>query len=482
MEMKKRIGNPLLYVIAIVAMTFIASIDPAQARSSFFTTWDNMYPNSQSDDVLINATGRNCQLCHESSSGGGTWNGYGWDMKVWLDSGLTIDQAITAIESTNSDLDSAGSTNLEEINAGSQPGWTIGDNLIYDKNGGSFLVPPPAGVAPLDPVTEVFPDIAITPASVQFGAVTVGNSVTVNVNIANAGDADLDVNTVVLSGSADFSIPLLPTVFPWVTLAPGQSVDLPVTYTPSDVASDSGSLAITSNDPDEPTVTVPLSGNGIAPTLDCTISVLPLALNFGDVIVGNSATLTTTVSNSGSADCVVDALTLAGSTDFSLGNISLPLIIAPGMSADVPVVYTPSATGSDSGSLDVSNNDPDQPLITVSLSGNGVAPAVVDYDIAGFRTTKRVNINRVKPISIKLVVKNAGGIIGNADAVVVGIQNGVEVYSMSMPVVMPEGANRLVMQFPDYTPSIAGDIMWTATVNDADPDIDQATATTRVVQ
>ena len=480
--MINRIGKPVLFFIAVITMSFVVVINPALARSSFFTTWDNMYPNSQTDDVLINATGRNCQLCHESSSGGGTWNGYGWDMKVGLDTGLAIDQAIAAIEDTNSDMDAGVSSNIEEINFGSQPGWTTGDNLIYDKDGSSFVGPPPAGVTPLDPVTQVFPDISVTPANVEFGTVTVGSSITVNVNIANVGEADLDVNTLLLSGSTDFSIPFIPAVIPWVTLAPGASVDLPVTYTPSDVGSDSGSLAINSADPDEPTVTVPLSGNGITPTLDCTISVLPLALNFADVVIGNSATLNTTVSNTGNADCVVDALTLAGSTDFSLGAVSLPLTVAPGMSADVPIIYTPSAAGSDSGSLDVSSNDPDQPLITVSLSGNGIAPALMDYDITGFRTTKRVNINRVKPIGIKLVVKNVGGVIGNADASVVGIQNGAEVYNMTMPVIMPEGKNRLVMEFTDYTPSAAGDILWTATVSDADPDIDEATATTRVVQ
>jgi cysteine-rich repeat protein len=106
---------------------------------------------------------------------------------------------------------------------------------------------------------------------------------------------------------------------------------------------------------------------------------------------------------------------------------------------------------------------------------------VLDLDIAGFRLTKRVRLTHLKPVSIKLVVKNNGTVDGTANATVVGVLNAVEVYNQTLTVSDPVGNGRTTFLFPAYTPVDAGDIQWTATIADTDPDIDEATATTRVV-
>jgi hypothetical protein len=43
------------------------------------------------------------------------------------------------------------------------------------------------------------------------------------------------------------------------------------------------------------------------------------------------------------------------------------------------------------------------------------------------------------------------------------------------------GNGRTRFTFPAYTPTAPGDIVWTATIADDDPDVDEAMATTRVV-
>ena len=91
-------------------------------------------------------------------------------------------------------------------------------------------------------------------------------------------------------------------------------------------------------------------------------------------------------------------------------------------------------------------------------------------------------MKKPKVINIKLVVKNNGTANGAMrPATVVGMQNGVEVYSMTLDVSDPVGNGRTTFNFPDYAPSRAGDIIWTATIADDDPDIDTASATTTVV-
>jgi hypothetical protein len=103
---------------------------------------------------------------------------------------------------------------------------------------------------------------------------------------------------------------------------------------------------------------------------ECNISVSPTALAFGDVQVGTtSADQTTTVSNSGGADCTV-TVTQTGSTDFAAAPLSFTVI--PSSSQDITVDYTPDAVGADDGNLAVGSNDPDTSNVDVTLSGNGV--------------------------------------------------------------------------------------------------------------
>jgi hypothetical protein len=60
----------------------------------------------------------------------------------------------------------------------------------------------------------------------------------------------------------------------------------------------------------------------------------------------------------------------------------------------------------------------------------------------------------------------------------VGVQNGVEVFRQST-LVSGDPRDRINVEF-SYAPSAAGEIFWTATVTDEDPDVDVATATTNV--
>jgi hypothetical protein len=85
-----------------------------------------VYPASSSG---LNAS---CNVCH--SSGGGTdLNAYGRAWAAQHNAGLTVRAAFLAIEGTNSDSDPTGATNIAEINANAQPGWTPGpNNTLYD--------------------------------------------------------------------------------------------------------------------------------------------------------------------------------------------------------------------------------------------------------------------------------------------------------------------------------------------------------------
>ena len=92
-----------------------------------------------------------------------------------------------------------------------------------------------------------------------------------------------------------------------------------------------------------------------------------------------------------------------------------------------------------------------------------------------------MSLNRIKPVAFKLSVANPGPLAGAADATLVGVQNGAQVYSETIAVSPPAGGTARY-KCPNYLPTASGIITWTLTVADQDPDLDLATATTKIVK
>jgi hypothetical protein len=108
------------------------------------------------------------------------------------------------------------------------------------------------------------PDIAVAPPNLSFGAVPPGSSAALFVTVSNVGDGDLNVTGVApgVSSSPAFSVTSAPGL-PG-TLAPGDMVQVEVTFWPSGTSLETGTLEIASDDPDEAVTVVGLSGSGDA--------------------------------------------------------------------------------------------------------------------------------------------------------------------------------------------------------------------------
>ncbi|MGE5254547.1 MAG: choice-of-anchor D domain-containing protein [Planctomycetaceae bacterium] len=104
------------------------------------------------------------------------------------------------------------------------------------------------------------------------------------------------------------------------------------------------------------------------------ISVSSTFLDFGSVDVGDSSFTNLTITNSGSADLIIQQMTFSGTNtlDFSTRNDDCTgATVAPSQNCTVQIVFSPRFTGSRSATLSISSNDPDTPTQTVSLSGSG---------------------------------------------------------------------------------------------------------------
>lgn len=106
------------------------------------------------------------------------------------------------------------------------------------------------------------------------------------------------------------------------------------------------------------------------------IDVSRTAYDFGDVNIGTSDMTLIIISNFGSANLTVSAISFTpdSNSDFSItAGPSFPAAIEPdGLAADVEITYSPLATGEVFAVLQIISDDPDEDLVQVSLGGFGV--------------------------------------------------------------------------------------------------------------
>ena len=126
----------------------------------FGTAWENTYPSSQSLANVDNGTGSTCALCHSDINGGDGWNLYGWQLRMLTQTQI-FEDALAMVEGSDGDGDPGATSNLAEITAHTQPGWTVGPNNTHYFSDGSTLpgqLPPPGILGDLDPSLDL--DIA----------------------------------------------------------------------------------------------------------------------------------------------------------------------------------------------------------------------------------------------------------------------------------------------------------------------------------
>jgi len=208
------------------------------------------------------------------------------------------------------------------------------------------------------------PQLSVAPASIDFGAVSNGLKGTANLLLNNAGSSDLTVSMMTVAGSA-FGITGITT--PKIISA-GQSAPLTVTFSPTTAGAASGSLSIISNDPTNPTLAVPLTGQGTtAATGQLTAS--STSLSFGSVGIGSVSTQQIAITNTGNAPVQISKITPSGA-GFTVTGLTAPATLDPSGSATLGVNFAPTQAGSATGSIVITSNANRSPM-TITLNGTG---------------------------------------------------------------------------------------------------------------
>jgi hypothetical protein len=129
-----------------------------------------------------------------------------------------------------------------------------------------------------------------------------------------------------------------------------------------------GNVAITSNG-SNPNLNIPVTGTGGTPG---TLSANPTSLSFGNVQVGNNASLSETLTNTGGTTVNISQANVTGS-GFSITGLSLPTTLTAGQSVTFTATFAPAATGAASGNVAIVS-DASNSTLNIPTSGTGTAP------------------------------------------------------------------------------------------------------------
>jgi hypothetical protein len=209
------------------------------------------------------------------------------------------------------------------------------------------------GIQPKDEVpANVQPDILVDPPALQFDSLRDGETQTLDFIVSNVGDAVLEVEDIVIGSGNAFTV--LGPDFEF-DLEPGEDMPVTVEFTPMGADENYGAAQVLSNDPDGDNSTVDLLGYGLVPDLQIT----PDNHVFGEAFVPCGDSVELELKNVGEVDLEIYDLDYSSGGQLALrSDLQLPLVLGPDETANVWVDFLPTTSGSDTGTLTVSSNDP----------------------------------------------------------------------------------------------------------------------------
>ena len=199
--------------------------------------------------------------------------------------------------------------------------------------------------------------LAAAPSTLSFGQVTIGSNSALSLILTNTGSANQTLTSFQTTGSG-FSVsgPSLP-----LNLSGGQSATLSVTFTPKTSGASNGNIFVPG-----PGLNIPLTGTGSTTVGQLTVA--PSTLGFGNVDIGSTTTLPSTITASGGSITLSSAS--SSNSQFAISGTSFPMTLSSGQSAQVNVVYAPTTIGAASASLTFTTSTSSKS--SESLSGTGV--------------------------------------------------------------------------------------------------------------
>ena len=228
----------------------------------------------------------------------------------------------------------------------------------------------------IDLINDPVPLPKFSPQSLYYGLTAqVGETRQLPVTVSNIGLKDLVIQNIKPSND---QVSVDQTSF---TIPPGGRAPFPVTVQPPETGTLRGTLELTTNVSGTVRLEIsPIEVEGVLPRA----IVMPVTLiDYGTVEVGRSRTLPIEIRNDGAGLLTVTRIE-SDLSEVSFSDASLT--IASGESSTILVTLEPGLSGSIAGQIDIYSDDPERPVLKVSLVGAGeVIPADTrtDFDNSG---------------------------------------------------------------------------------------------------
>jgi hypothetical protein len=292
--------------------------------------------------------------------------------------------------------------------------------------------------------TGTQPGLAISQTTVNFGNVNLNNTGSQNLSLTNAGNAPLIISQATVTGTG-FSIVGLSVP---QTINAGASVSFTAQFAPASTGSAAGSISITSNAPGS-TAMIGLSGTGVQGQLTAN----PSSFNFGNILVGSSASQSVTLTNSGTSSVTISQANTSG-TGFSISGLTPPLTINAGQSTSFTATFSPTSSGAASGNISITSNAPGSPL-AIALNGTGTQPQLAATPssasfgnvVAGTSNSQTITLTNSGSASATISQANVSGA-------------GFSISSLTLPVTIAAGKSATfnVVFAPNVTGTVNGSV------------------------
>ena len=250
---------------------------------------------------------------------------------------------------------------------------TTGAYQTANKNGGDnytvFVTKLPTAIAG--------PIVTLSPTSITFSPQGEGITSTPprTVTVTNNGTASLNFSQIAITGAESGNFEIASTGTTCSTTSPvaavGGQCTVNVTFTPGATGSLGASLTFSDNASNTPQA-VTLTGMGVVPVPVAGVS--PGLLPYSSQAVGtSSAAQTVMLTNTGTGLLTITNISTSG--DFSQTNDCIG-IVAPSSTCTINVIFTPSAPGTRTGALTITDNSNNAPgsTQTANLTGIGASP------------------------------------------------------------------------------------------------------------
>lgn len=229
---------------------------------------------------------------------------------------------------------------------------TYAPNSIGAHNGQLIIesnaVPNPYVVPLSGSATTVAPAFLTVDRAVDFGEQVIGTTARETLQLLNAGGEPLIVGWARILGESEFAVGV-----PCVTILPGASCPLDVTFSPTAVRGFSARLDILSNHSGG-VVQIPLAGEGVPrprPRLELSVD----GLGWGNQVVGTAGgERVVQITSIGGEALRINAIT-AG-PDFVVNAAQCPALLEPKATCDVYVSFKPIVPGPRLGRLTINSN------------------------------------------------------------------------------------------------------------------------------